>query len=113
LQSLQVHESEWLIAISAKSRINIDPLEARLVELSGLDNMGSEGVVISNLRHFEALVKAGEAIERASTGLKNKIPADLLAQDIRECMHFLGEITGQITNDEILGHIFRNFCIGK
>jgi tRNA modification GTPase len=110
-QSIKLQKNELFFYISAKNRLNIDMLEAKLVELSGISNI--EGVIVTNLRHYEALVKAGEAIQRAGEGLKNKIPSDLLAQDIRECMHYLGEITGQISTDEILGYIFKNFCIGK
>ena len=67
----------------------------------------------TNVRHFEALTKAHESIVRVQHGLESLISGDFLAQDIRECLLFLGEITGQISTDEILGHIFKNFCIGK
>ena len=70
-------------------------------------------VIVTNVRHFEALSKSHEAILRATEGLNNQIASDLIAQDIREAMHYLGEITGEITTDEILGNIFKNFCIGK
>jgi tRNA modification GTPase len=112
-KNIQLGDRELLFSISAKKNQNISLLEEKLVELSGVENTGSEGVIITNLRHYEALVKAGEAIARAAQGLKNKLPGDLLAQDIRECMHYLGEITGQISTDEILENIFKNFCIGK
>jgi len=65
------------------------------------------------VRHFEALQKSHDAIVRVIEGLDNKLSGDLLAMDIREVLHYLGEITGEITNDEILGNIFKNFCIGK
>ena len=64
-------------------------------------------------RHYEALVNARQAIVRVVEGLDTQISGDLLSQDIRECMHYLGEITGQISTDEILGNIFSKFCIGK
>ena len=112
-QSTKLRTGELLFIISARKGLNIDKLEAKLVEISGLRNISNEGVIVTNLRHYEALVKAGEAIQRAGEGLKNGISGDLLAQDIRECMHYLGEITGQISTDEILGYIFKNFCIGK
>jgi tRNA modification GTPase len=70
-------------------------------------------VVVSNVRHYEALKKAGEAIVRVQEGLVSNVSGDFLSQDIRECMHFIGEITGDISNDEILGNIFGKFCIGK
>jgi tRNA modification GTPase len=112
-KNIRLKDHELFLFISAKKKTGIDILEEYLAELSGISNLGNEGVIVTNMRHFEALVKAGEAISRAAEGLKNKLPGDLLAQDIRECMHYLGEITGQISTDEILGNIFKNFCIGK
>ncbi len=112
-KNIELHPDELFYFISARKKTNIDVLEEKLVELSGISNLSNEGVIVTNLRHYEALTKAGEAISRAADGLKNKLPGDLLSQDIRECMHYLGEITGQITNDEILGYIFKHFCIGK
>jgi len=74
---------------------------------------GNHNVVVTNVRHYEALTKAKEAVERAMKGLQTRLPTDLLAMDIREVLYHLGEITGEVTNDEILGNIFKNFCIGK
>jgi tRNA modification GTPase len=112
-KSIKLGKNELCYSISAKKHINIEKLEAKLVELSGIGYLHNEGVIVTNLRHYEALLKAGEAVQRAAEGLDNQLPGDLLAQDIRECMHYLGEITGQISTDEILGYIFKNFCIGK
>jgi tRNA modification GTPase len=112
-ETIRLKENELFFFISAKKKTGIDILEKKLVELSGINKLGNEGVVVTNMRHYEALVKAGEAISRAAEGLENKLSGDLLSQDIRECMHYLGEITGQISTDEILGYIFKNFCIGK
>ncbi len=70
-------------------------------------------VVVSNVRHYEALQNALKAIQRVKEGIQNEISGDFLSQDLRECMFFLGEITGEISNDEILGNIFSKFCIGK
>jgi tRNA modification GTPase len=78
-----------------------------------LPEINSGDVVVSNIRHYEALEQAHSAIYRVIDGLEAGISGDFLSQDIRECMHFLGEITGQISNDEILGNIFGKFCIGK
>jgi tRNA modification GTPase len=78
-----------------------------------LDSISEDTVIVTNIRHFDALAKAHESIERVQLGLDNLISRDFLAQDIRECLFYLGEITGEISNDEILGHIFKNFCIGK
>jgi tRNA modification GTPase len=65
------------------------------------------------VRHYEALERSLQAVKRVQEGLSTGLPGDLLAQDIRETLHYLGEITGEITNNEVLGNIFKNFCIGK
>lgn len=101
------------IYISAKNRLNTDELEKALVKAAQLPEINTGDVVVSNIRHFQALQKALFSIQRVSEGLESGISGDFLSQDIRECMHFLGEITGQISNEEILGNIFGKFCIGK
>lgn len=101
------------IYISAKKRINYQELEDALVKSAQLPEINPGDVVVNNIRHYEALENALKAIERVNQGLENGITGDFIAQDIRECMHYLGEITGQISNDEILGNIFGKFCIGK
>ena len=72
-----------------------------------------EAVIVTNARHYEALTRANEAISRSLQGLENRLSGDLVSQDIRECMHYLGEITGEITTNDILAEIFTHFCIGK
>ena len=101
------------IFISAKRRTNIDLLQKLLVDTVQLNKMDTNTVIVNNVRHYEALVNARRAIVRVVEGLDTQISGDLLSQDIRECMHYLGEITGQISTDEILGNIFSKFCIGK
>ena len=101
------------IEISAKYKNNLQELIEKLLEFAGLETIGQSDTIVSNTRHFEALSKAYEAIERVSDGIDTLIPTDFLAMDIREVLHYLGEISGEITNDEILGNIFKNFCIGK
>jgi len=101
------------IYISAKNRLNTDKLEKALVSAAQLPEITSGDVVVNNVRHYEALQHAHTAICRVIDGLDSGISGDFLSQDIRECMHFLGEITGQISNDEILANIFGKFCIGK
>ncbi len=102
-----------IIAMSAKNGENLNLLEKVLASVAHAGEPDQDNVIVTNVRHFEALGKSHAAILRAIKGLEDKIPVDLLAQDIREVLHYLGEITGEITNDEILGNIFRNFCIGK
>ncbi|HJV78917.1 MAG TPA: tRNA uridine-5-carboxymethylaminomethyl(34) synthesis GTPase MnmE [Paludibacter sp.] len=101
------------IYISARERVNTDGLEKALIRAAQLPEINPGDVVVSNVRHYEALQNAHSAICRVIDGLDSGISGDFLSQDIRECMHFLGEITGQMSNDEILGNIFGKFCIGK
>jgi tRNA modification GTPase len=70
-------------------------------------------VLVTNLRHYQKLTETNEALTRVVTGLNTGITGDFLAMDIRQALHFLGEITGQITSDDLLENIFANFCIGK
>jgi tRNA modification GTPase len=99
--------------ISAKMKMNIEQLSSLLIAISGIKEIESENIIITNARHFEALEKSKSAAQRVLIGIDTGIPGDLLAMDIREILHYFGEITGEITTDEILGNIFRNFCIGK
>jgi tRNA modification GTPase len=108
-----LNPGELLIPLSAKSGTNLTLLEQALIDLSGINETNENDVIVTNLRHYQALENALEALKRANNGLNNGLPGDLLAQDIREALHYLGEITGEITTDEVLGNIFKNFCIGK
>jgi tRNA modification GTPase len=102
------------IYLSAKFKHNTEKLEQALLKATDLPGYDEQDVIVSNLRHYEALTKALESIVRVGDGLKQSLSGDLVAQDIRECMHYLGEITGsEISTDEVLGNIFRNFCVGK
>ncbi len=99
--------------ISAKKQQNTDVLQQLLLKAAAVPQIGEHDVIVTNLRHYEALVKALEAVRRVKEGLEIGISGDFISQDIRECMFYLGEITGQISTDEILGNIFSKFCIGK
>lgn len=101
------------VYISAKQRANTNLLETRLLEAATLPDLSSPDIIVTNIRHYEALTHARSAIHRVLDGLALGISGDFLSQDIRECMHYLGEITGQISTEEILGNIFGKFCIGK
>lgn len=109
---LQTHNFPRLY-ISAKDKTNTEVLQQQLLTAANLPEIGQNDVIVTNLRHYEALTKAHEAILRILNGLEMNISGDFLSQDIRECMHYLGEITGEISEDEILGNIFSKFCIGK
>ncbi len=102
-----------VVLLSAKHGTNAPQLQDMLMDVANLAAINEQDVIVSNVRHYEALVKALAAVNRVAEGLDNSIPADFLSQDIRECMHYLGEITGAIGTEEILGSIFSRFCIGK
>jgi len=108
-----LNEQDVILKISAKTGENIDQLVNELLSVVNLNALNNNEVIITNVRHYEALEKASEALQRAIDGLNSGITGDFLAQDIRETLHYLGEITGEITTDEVLGNIFKNFCIGK
>ncbi len=101
------------LKISAKENQNITELIEYLVNTIKKKGFSENSVLISNARHYESLANAQSAIERVIEGLNAQISGDFLSQDIRECSHYLGEITGDISNEEVLGNIFKNFCIGK
>ncbi|MDR0537702.1 MAG: tRNA uridine-5-carboxymethylaminomethyl(34) synthesis GTPase MnmE [Tannerellaceae bacterium] len=101
------------ISISARENQNVDRLKHLLVEVAAMPQIHPEDLVVTNARHYEALTQALSAIRRVNEGLSSQLSADFISQDIRECAHYIGEITGRITTDEILGNIFSRFCIGK
>lgn len=113
IDSIILNENEDIVFISAKNQQNIHSLIELLKENAGLQNLDTNDVIVTNIRHFEALTNAHTAVMRVINGLNSGISGDFVAQDIRECLHYLGEITGEIATDEVLGHIFKNFCIGK
>jgi tRNA modification GTPase len=106
-------KEDRLIPVSAKKGDNLPELEKSLKEIINAESIEQHDVIVTNARHYEALKHSHEAILRVRDGLESQISGDLLAQDIRETLHYLGEITGEITTGEILGNIFKNFCIGK
>lgn len=113
LDSMFKAYSNSRIHISAKHSQNLELLRGKLLETAGLSDLKKQDIIITNLRHYEALKLALEAIIRVREGLATNHPSDLISQDIRECIHYLGQITGMITTDEVLQNIFKNFCIGK
>jgi len=99
--------------ISAKEKTHIEALKTMLVHLAGAQDLDRNETIVTNLRHYEALSKALESVQAVEQGIVDDIGTDLLAQDIRQALHYLGEITGEVTTDELLGNIFSRFCIGK
>ena len=80
---------------------------------AGIDTLNSNQLVITNSRHYGVLVKALKEIDNVQEGIDSNLSGDLLAIDLRQALYHLGEITGQVSNDDLLGNIFANFCIGK
>ena len=109
---VQSAQPNWIL-ISAKQKTGLDDLLEHLVQLVNTGALSNQQTVVSNSRHFEALNKAFEALNEVQKGMDANISSDLMAIDIRQALFHLGEITGEITTDDLLGNIFANFCIGK
>ena len=101
------------LRISAKYGKGIDMLRAVLRKCTDTSHLNSSSVVVTNMRHFSALERAEESLRMALNAMDNSLPSDLLSEDLRDTLHHLGEITGDITSDDILHTIFSRFCIGK
>lgn len=101
------------IAISAKRREHIEELQQMLIASAHLPAITQNDTIVTNVRHYEALTNALEAIHRVQEGLANNLSGDFISQDIRECIFHLSDIAGEVTNDMVLQNIFRNFCVGK
>ena len=102
-----------MVFISAKNDAHLDALKTSLFAIAVSGNVKEGDTVVTNARHYDALKSLSSALDDVLTGLDAKIPGDLLSLDIRRCLHYLGEITGEITNEEQLDWIFSKFCIGK
>lgn len=100
------------IFISAKRKENIELITERLVKAVGIKKINDE-TLVSNIRHYEALEKSDKALKNVKQALIDEVPGDLLAIDLKQVLYHLGEISGEISNDEVLNNIFVNFCIGK
>lgn len=101
------------ITLSAKKREHIEELQRMLITSAHLPTITQNDVIVTNVRHYEALNNALEAIHRVQEGLTNNISGDFISQDIRECIFHLSDIAGEVTNDMVLQNIFQHFCIGK
>jgi tRNA modification GTPase len=101
------------ISISAKQKLGIDELKNTLLSFVNTGALRNNETIVTNSRHYDSLLKALEEIQKVKWGLDAGISSDLMAIDIRSALYFFGEITGEVTNDELLGNIFANFCIGK
>lgn len=101
------------ISLSAKQRTYINKLQQMLIAAANLPSVTPNDIIVTNVRHYEALTHALEAIKRVQQGLTDNLSGDFVSQDIRECIFHLSDIAGEVTNDMVLQNIFRNFCIGK
>ncbi len=99
--------------ISAKEQIGVEELKDELINRVQLGNLNTDDVMVTNIRHVEALQKTADSLERVIYGIDNPVTSDFLAMDIRQALYHLGEITGSVSTDDLLDNIFSKFCIGK
>ena len=102
-----------IVSLSAKHKEGIGKLQSLLIEAAHLPAISSSDIIVTNVRHYESLTHALEAIRRVQEGLSTGLSGDLISQDLRECIFHLSDIVGEVTTDEVLGNIFKHFCIGK
>ncbi len=113
-EELSLEFSEMpVLFISASNKKNIEVLKQRLVDIVIGGKTIAESTIVTNARHYEALRNINNSLQDIQSGLNTHLPGDLLSLDIRTCLHYLGEITGEITNEDQLDYIFSKFCIGK
>lgn len=110
---LKFIEAQGFITISAATHQNLDALKHTILERFHVNEVKQSDVLITNTRHYQKLVETRDALTRVANGLETGITGDFLAMDIRQALHYLGEITGTITSDDLLANIFSKFCIGK
>ena len=109
----KLREDSRFVLISAANQEHLDGLKEKILEQVNLKNFKSGDTVVTNARHFESLLKTSQALDDVLKGIDTGITGDFLALDIRQALHHLGEITGEVTNDDLLANIFSKFCIGK
>ncbi len=102
-----------LLTISAKEKIGIDELKNQLLSFVNTGALRNNETIVTNTRHYDSLLKALEEVQKVKYGIESNTSSDFIAIDIRQALYYFGEITGEVTNDELLGNIFANFCIGK
>jgi tRNA modification GTPase len=102
-----------ILLISAKKRTGIDELKNQLLSFVNTGALRNNETIVTNTRHYDSLLKALDEIQKVKFGLESNLSSDLMAIDIKEALYHFGMITGEVTNDELLGNIFANFCIGK
>ena len=110
--SSEVEKSQYLL-LSAKTGMGVEDLKDKLLQFVNTGELRNNNTIVTNSRHYNALLSALEEINKVQEGLNQGLSGDLMAIDIRQALYHFGEITGEITNDDLLGNIFANFCIGK
>jgi tRNA modification GTPase len=110
VDALQKHD---FLFISAANKINIGELKERILSTFGIQTVKTGDVMVTNLRHYQNLLQTNAALDRVLESMHNGVTGDFLAMDIRQSLHYLGEITGTISTDDLLDNIFSKFCIGK
>ena len=113
LEQAYAHIDAPKLFISAKEHIGLDALESHLVEAAALPEISQSDVIVTNARHYEALTHALDSIRRVQDGLQMQLSGDFVSQDLRECIHHLSDIVGEVSTDSVLQNIFKHFCIGK
>jgi len=106
-------DHDKVVFISAKKGLHTETLKERMTDTVLRGKVQAENTIVTNARHYHALKEVEKSLADIKAGMDNKLPGDLLALDIRRCLYYLGEITGEITNDDMLDYIFSKFCIGK
>ncbi len=104
---------DGIIYISAAHKAGLEELKGKLLEAINFTNFKTGNTIVTNMRHFESLSNTSSSLYKVLMAIEQKTTSEFLAQDIRQALYFLGEITGEITNDDLLGNIFSKFCIGK
>ncbi|HBY69362.1 MAG TPA: tRNA uridine-5-carboxymethylaminomethyl(34) synthesis GTPase MnmE, partial [Flavobacteriaceae bacterium] len=99
--------------LSAKTGEGVEELQSTLLDFVNTGALRNNETIVTNTRHYDSLLKALEEIHKVQQGIDSNLSSDLMAIDIRQALYYFGEITGEISNDELLGNIFANFCIGK
>ena len=108
-----IPQAENVLKVSAKEKQHIEELKNNIYHLAVKDQLSGDETLVTNIRHLEALQKTEEALSKVLYGIDNPITSDFLATDIKQALHYLGEITGTVTTDDLLENIFSKFCIGK
>ena len=108
-----IQADDRAVLISAASKTNLDILKSKLIKVLDITEFKNSNTIVTNVRHYEGLIKAKVAMSKVLKGISNDLTHDFLAADIRQSLYVLGEITGEITNDDLLNNIFSKFCIGK